>query len=239
MIRFLALAFVGLPHGVAAGVVTFTSQTAFVRAAGPLVTETFSKCGAVTTAFVGPLTSAGAGPCAPGAIAPGLALFEDAGADGVALYSARRGYARNRSTAIGQNGAASGALHLELAGRTRALGFMVHQNFGGGATLGAPAAFEIALWNDATQLGVFTLPVPEGGAWFGAIAAPGEGITRASINNPLAYDLVSTVRFSPGAALLLPPRPALAVEPLATPAPGAAALLGLAATIVGWRRRNS
>ena len=180
-----------------ASVILFATRAQFRVAAGPLRTEGFEQCRRTTTAFVGPLDAAHPGEaCRAGALAPGLRLSDDGGPAGNTLYLAAPGYAANRTRAIGQNGPASDALALDFTSPTRAVAFDVFQNFGGGAQIGHAAPFAITLYAADAVIGRWTLAVPSGrGAFFGAISERA-AITRAEINNPLAYDLVDNIAFA-------------------------------------------
>lgn len=216
-----------------ASVTLFATRATFHAAAGHVITEGFEHCRRVTTAVVGPLDAAHPGEaCGGAALAPGLRLSDDGGPAGDALYLAAPGYAANRTRAIGQNGPASDALALDLATPTRAVGFDVFQNFGGGAQLGRAASFGIDLWSQSMLLGHYTISVPSGrGAFFGAIS-DGAPITRAEINNPLAYDLVDNIAFAPARSALL--------SSFASPAPepGVIALLALGSGLLATVRRR-
>jgi len=216
-----------------AGIMQFATRTAFHAAAGSLASEGFEHCRRATIVFTGPLDAAHPGPaCGVGTLITGVRL-SDAGAPGdQSLYIAAPHYSANRSSAIGQNGPAADALALDFATPTRAVGFDVFQNFGGGAQLGRAASFGIDLWSADTRLGHFTIGVPSGrGAFFGAIS-DGAPITRAEINNPLAYDLVDNIAFAPTRSALVPSGAAPAPEP------GAIALLALGSGLLATVRRR-
>lgn len=211
-----------------AGVLTFTTRGAFDTRSGPVQTEGFEHCIARTLAFAGPLDSSHPdAACPAGAILPGLTL-SDSGPGGGALYLAEPRYAGNRTRAVGQNTRAADALLLEFARGSRAVGFDVYQNFGGGAQLGHAAPFDIRVWAGTTLLEDFTLLVPSGhGAFFGVISN-GQRITRIAVDNPLAYDLVDNVSFTR-------PRASFTTS---TPEPAAITLLGLGLTGLTVVRRR-
>jgi len=99
---FASLALAAAPA--LAAPLVYSTRADFRAASGPVVTERFSKCDPVTTAFTGPLGAAtDIGACAAGDILPGITFVDDPGPDGLAMYLAAPFYASNRSTALGQN----------------------------------------------------------------------------------------------------------------------------------------
>jgi len=204
--------------------VVYAARADFRAASGPVITERFSKCDPVTTAFTGPI-SAGTdiGACAAGDILPGITFVDDPGPDGLAMYLAAPFYASNRSTALGQNNPASDALNLTLAAPVRAVGFNLYQNFGGGAQLGDFEIFTVSVFGaDDALIGSYEVGVPADRTAFFGIVDPDGAILKVTINNPVAFDLIDNVSFS-------------GMDP--APAPPMLALFGLGAAAIGLRRR--
>ncbi len=230
-IPLISIALIAAP-AVHAGVIPFSARTAFERAAGPTVHEDFHRCVRHTTAFTGPLERGNANAaCSAEAIVPGLQLSDDGGPGSRALYLAAPHYAGNREFSVGQNGAASDALDLAFTTPTRAAGFDLFQNFGGGAQLGHAAAFDVGVWSGDTLLGQYIVEVPSArGAFFGVIA-PDAPITRIAVNNPQAYDLVGNITLAGSV-----PRFAALAAPATEP--GEFALLALGAGVIAVARRR-
>lgn len=218
----VTLALAGAPAWAAP--LVFSARADFRAASGPVVTERFDDCDPVTAAFTGPLSAAtDIGACAAGDILPGITFVDDPGPDGLAMYLAAPFHASNRSTALGQNNPASDALNLTLAAPTRAVGFNLYQNFGGGAQLGDIEIFAVTVFGPGDALiGSYDVGVPAGrGAFFG-IVDPEGAILKVAINNRLAFDLIDNVSFS-------------GADP--APAPATLTLFGLGAALLGLRRR--
>lgn len=223
LLLFATLALAAAPASTAP--LVYSARADFRAASGPIITERFSKCDPVTTAFTGPLSAAtDIGACAAGDILPGITFVDDPGPDGLAMYLAAPFHASNRTTALGQNNPASDALNLTLAAPTRAVGFNLYQNFGGGAQLGEIEIFTVSVFGAGDALiGSYDVGVPADRAAFFGIVDPDGAILKVAINNPVAFDLIDNVSFS-GAA--------------PTPAPPMLALFGLGAAALGLRRRR-
>lgn len=210
--------------------VRFDTLRAFRAASGPTVVERFGGCGVATVAFAGALAAGGNGPCAPGAIRPGLTFSDDPGPWGQQLYLAGPGYGANRTAALGQTDPAADALRIRFDTPVHAVGFTVFQNLGGGATRSAPLPVHVALFDGSNLLlAAFEVAVGARGAFFGAVDADAR-IARATINSPLSFDMIDDVRFS------APVAPRFAAT--ATPAQGALALFGLGVWAIGLRARR-
>lgn len=203
----------------------YSTRADFRAASGPVVTERFSKCTAVTTAFTGPLNAGtDIGACAAGDILPGITFVDDPGPDGLAMYLAAPFHASNRSTALGQNNPASDALNLTFEAPVGAVGFNLYQNFGGGSQLGDVEVFTVSIFGASDALiGSYDVGVPAGRAAFFGIVDPDAAILKVAVNNPFAFDLVDNVSFS-------------GADP--APAPPMLALFGLGALALGCRRRR-
>ena len=226
MLKPLVIALVAAApaHG---GVVQFATRSSFNAAAGPLETQSLSRCDTGTVAFAGPLDATHANnACPAGVILPGLSIA-DLGPGGGSLYLAAPGYSGNRARAVGQNTRASDPLVLDFLDGANAVAFDLFQNFGGGAQLGRPAPFEVQLWSGTNLLADVTVTVrSRHGAFFGALS-DGDVFTRILVNNPLAYDLVSNIAFSRA--------PDRTVAPV--PEPDPIALVCLATATLVLRRR--
>lgn len=222
--RLMITLFLTLTAPAVAAPVTFDTRAAFTTAAGPLVVEGFDRCTLVSTPFTGPLSANdGRGVCSE--IAGGIAFVDDPGPDGEAMFIAGPGQSFNPTTAIGQNNPASDALNIDFTVPVTAVGFDLFQNFGGGVQLGAAQGYTITVYSGLTLVGSFVASVaPEIGGFFGLVSAE-DLITRVSINNPLAFDVIDNVAFSgiDGSA----------------PEPASLALLGGAALALAASRRGS
>ena len=223
-----------------AGVVLLSSATALRSAAGrPLLHEGFERCARVTRAFVGPLSAGGAGPCGPGALAVGLTITDDGGAASE-LYSARARYAGNSSVAIGQNGAASEGLVLGFGGGTRAAGFTLFQNAGGGASVARPVPVIVEAFGQSGLLARFETQLFGPRGLFIGVASDGAALTRLRVNGASNYDLVDNVLFAAARPpLVSAARFAFAPEPVAqTPEPAVPALVAAAVGVLAASRRS-
>lgn len=209
----------------AAAPLVFDTRPAFKAAAGPVLTERFDGCDPVTEAFTGPLSAAtDIGVCAVGAIRAGVTFVDDPGPDGLAMYLAAPGFAANGTTALGQNNPASDAINILFDAPVRAAGLDIFQNFGGGAPLSPSETFRVTVYGaGGAMIGIWDVAVPDDrGAFFGIVSDSAE-ITRLTVNNPLAFDLIDNVSFS-------------GADP--APAPATLALFGLGVAALGLLRRR-
>ena len=215
----VAVAFAAPAH---AALTTYADRAAFTAAAGPLAVEGFQSCANLTIAFTGPLDAASDNDaCGPGDIAPGIAFVDDPGPDGNAMFLAAAGFSGNGSTALGQTTPASDALNIDLSVPVTEVGFDIFQNFGGGAQLPGSAIYTVRVFTGSTLLGAFDVPVePSVGGFFG-VASDTDLITRISLNNALAFDMIDDIAFT--------------TDDVPEPAPLAFLAIGLAA--LATRRR--
>lgn len=211
----------------------YASATAFNRAAGPTVRETFDRCHPVTTAFAGALDSSGNEACAAGAIRAGISFSDSDGPFGHQLYIAAPKYAANRTTALGQNDPSSDALIIRFDLPVRAAAFDLFQNVGGGASLAHAIPVTVTLAGaDGMALGSCEVAARPNRANFFGVTDSGAAIASVSVNSPINFDLIDNLRFA-GAPAVTARNSAIA-----TPEPAAFALLFPALAALRLRRRR-
>lgn len=155
---------------------TLSERAEFTRAARPTVVETFSRCVRITMVFTGPLDAAGDAACGRGAVRAGLAIASSGGQGNGALVLAAPFFAANREMAMGQDGPASDAMMRELSG-TRAVGFDLFRNFGGGTQLGRTAAYDVSVFSGAGEIGSSRVRVASGRRAFSGVLSADAPIT--------------------------------------------------------------
>jgi hypothetical protein len=222
------LASMALVQSAQAALVFYGDRTSFDAANPGLAVEDFNDIDDVTVGFTGPLNSTtNTATIDPGDILPGIEFVDNPGPG--SMFVAASGQSSNPTTAIGQNSPATDALDILLNPGVTAIGFDIFQNFGGGSQSGVDQLYPVSVYGAGdVLLGSISVTVPSGQAGFFGVASDSDLITRVSVNNRSAFDVIDTVAFG-GAG------------DFEVPVPGTLAVLGAGLLALGGlaRRRRS
>lgn len=213
-----------------AALISYMDRASFDLANPGLPVEGFQKARSTGFAqFTGPLNSAtNNASFQPGDILPGISFFDNPGPDSNQLALLPAGLVANPTTALAQNGPKSDALDIAFGTNVGAVGFDIFQNFAGSPRPVTPQPYPVSVFGAGNVLlGSFTSTVPTNGGFFGVSSTNGSEITRVSINNTSAFDVVDNVAF--GTAV---------VVPAPEPPTWAMMLLGLASLAISTRRKK-
>lgn len=167
-----------------AALVSFADRASFDAANPGLTQLNFPDVGSV--AFVGPLTSAGAGPYAAGSIPAGITFSSQNNE----LFSVGIGQSANPVPGIGQNFPATVGLDIGLNPGVHAIAFNIFQNFGGGAQSGVNQSYLVTVSGTGGVIGTESITVPSGGGGFFGVDST-DTITSIDVNNPNAFDVIA------------------------------------------------
>lgn len=206
-----AFAGMAIAQGAQAALVFYGDRTAFDAANPGLAVEDFNDIDDVTAAFTGPLNSStNTATIDPGDILPGIEFVDNPGPG--AMFVAASGQSSNPTTAIGQNTPSSDALDILLSPGVTAIAFDIFQNFGAGSQSGIDQLYPVSVFGVGDVfLGSIDITVPSGAAGFFGVASDSDLITRVSVNNTNAFDVIDTVAFGNAGDIQIPVPGTLAV----------------------------
>ena len=140
------------------------------------------------------------------------------------MFVAGPGQSSNPTTAIGQEFRSSDALDILLNPVVTAIAFEIFQNFGDGSRSGGDQLYLVEIVDVSGLLGSTNVTVLSGSAGFFGVSSTIAGeITRVSVSNVLAFEVIDNVRFG-GASV---------------PEPASLALMGLGFAAVARARSRA